>query len=50
MEMSALGVTPVPPHFPIKSSHEHPKALLILRAVVMRMLISPALASIRTEN
>ena len=38
----------IPPHFSIKSSQEHSKAVLILLAVVMRMLISPA--SIQYEN
>jgi len=33
---------PVPIHLSIKSSQEHPKAVLIIRAVVRRILISPA--------
>jgi hypothetical protein len=37
-----VSLSPVPPHFSIKSSQEHSKAFLILLAVVLRMLISPA--------
>lgn len=36
------SLSPVPPPFSIRSSQEHSKAVLILLAVVMRMLISPA--------
>jgi hypothetical protein len=40
--LAVPGTFSVPAHFSIKSSHEQPRAFLILLAVVMRMLISPA--------